>query len=193
MTTLLILVNITCSWSLSTIVPKIIQTQYNRFFSDTRVTSIFMSIFPPNALCSPVWLWCSQSKVFQLQSLSLQPRKDSVLPKYKCSFSLLISEQGFQKRFEIALFSTVLQRCSLSPPTGTVLAHNLSVFGCHSLIHTSNCRCRVFSWQGPPFIYIPSSSYSPLTPYRCSYRFTRQSLVVLRRRSHRTSRLLTSE
>lgn len=52
---------------------------------------------------------------------------------------------------------------------------------------------QVFSWQGPPFIYIPFSSYPSLTPYRCSYRFTRQSLVVLRRRSHRTSRLLTRE
>lgn len=103
--------------SILTIVSKIIQSQYNRFFNDTKeLCPSLCPFFPPNALCSPVWLWLSQNQVFHQQALSFKPHIDLVLSMYKCDFSLLISKQGFKKSFEIALFSTVLQRRSFSSP-----------------------------------------------------------------------------
>lgn len=147
-----------------------------------------MSFFPPNALSSPNDFVVFTKSSLSATTLSFKPRIDLVLSTCKCNFSLLISKQGSKESFEIALFSAVLQPCSFSPPQLLCMHTVLSVFGCHSLLHTSNCPCR-----GPPFIYIPHSSHPPLTLSRCSYRFIRQALVVLLRRSHRTSRLLTNE
>lgn len=115
MEVLLILVNITCC-SLLMIVSKIIQLQYNRFFNDTKELCPILCPFL-HQMHFVVCLIVVNKKVFQQQqTLSFKPLIDSVLSMYKCSFSLLISKQGFKKSSEIALLSTALQRCSFSPP-----------------------------------------------------------------------------
>lgn len=57
--------------------------------------SLFHHFFPPNLV------------LFQLKIKFWFPTPD--VNTFKCSFSLLISKQGFRKSSEIALFSTVLQ------------------------------------------------------------------------------------
>lgn len=106
------------------------------------------------------------NQVFQQQTWSFKPHIDLVLSRYTCNLSLLISKQGFQKSFEIALFSTVLQRCSFSSPTGTVLAHSF-VF----ITTTVNVEASFLLTRSIFYLY-SLFSYPLLTPYRRSYRFT---------------------
>lgn len=90
-------------------------SEHNRFFNNTKE---FCPLSCPffHRMHFVVQYVCGYHKVFQQQILSFKPHIDAVLSKSKCSFSLLISKQGFQKNFEIALFSTVLQRSNFSPP-----------------------------------------------------------------------------
>lgn len=125
------------------IVSNIIQTQYNRFFSDTReLCPLFMSIF--HQMHFVVQSDCGSHKIksFSNKLFSFKPHADSVLSKHKCSLSSLISKQGFQESFEIALFfhsSTAMQfqshhsHCACTQFVSLQAPLNF---------HTSNCRCR---------------------------------------------------
>lgn len=89
---------------------------------------------------------------------------------------LLISKRGFLAEYFPQSYSDV------GPPRGAVRAHSPVIMA------------KIAFYQVLFFCsHAPFSSSPLLAPHRCSYRFPTQALVVLQRRSHRMSRLLTSE
>lgn len=138
-----------------------------------------MSLFfsPTNALCSPVWLRLPWNQVFQKTNSGFSTSR-GLFVWCECTSSPLISKVS-RRVLTLHYFlhsSTATQlRSPPSPPARDPCLHAV---------------LSVFFWQGPSFVNNPRSSS---TPSSCSYRFTTRSLVVLQRRSHETSRLLTGE
>lgn len=147
---------------------------YRKFLNDTKVHLYVHS----STKCTLLSVLIVLSKeVFQQHTLSFEPRSDSVNMLLSVDIKTRFAEEFPDCTFVLSSTAMQFQSPTFSQSSGAV---------CYFLPATV-----IVEASRQVFIYIPFSSHPRLTPHTCRYRFTRQSLVVLRR--SRTSRLLTSE